>query len=42
MRELNLINSVYEEAFANEWSKKNKLRSFIQNATAEHDFVCFT
>jgi len=28
-------------AFAKERSKLNKLKSFIQNATAEHDFSLF-
>jgi len=41
------LKSVYTErdrgfaAFTKEWSKQNKLKSFIQNATAEHDINLF-
>jgi len=44
----NELRSVYTErdsgfaVFAKEWSKLNKVKSFIQNATAEHDLICFT
>jgi len=42
-----LLRSIYTEhdrsfaAFAKEWSKYNKLKSLIQNATAENDFSLF-